>query len=95
MHLLRIYTKSHLALIDKLNRVSNREVILPNNIEDEYIKMLNKYNNLSKLNGEEEKVVKYFILKHKTNIYGKGIAQGYSLSVVSLERLKKVENKNI
>ena len=95
MHLVRTYTKSHPKLIDELNKVSDREVILPNNIVDEYIKTSNKYNNLPKLNGEEREVVKYFMLKHKTNISGKGITQGYSLAVVSLEKLKKAENKDV
>ncbi|MBM6957368.1 hypothetical protein H5972_09040, partial [Ligilactobacillus salivarius] len=81
--------------MDELNKVSDREVILPNNIVDEYIKTSNKYNNLPKLNGEEREVVKYFMLKHKTNISGKGITQGYSLAVVSLEKLKKAENKDV
>lgn len=95
MHLVRTYTKSHPELMDELNKVSDREVILPNNIVDEYIKTSNKYNNLPKLNGEEREVVKYFMLKHKTNISGKGITQGYSLVVVSLEKLKKAENKDV
>ena len=95
MHLVRTYTKSHPKLMDELNKVSDREVILPNNIVDEYIKTSNKYNNLPKLNGEEREVVKYFMLKHKTNISGKGITQGYSLAVVSLEKLKKAENKDV
>lgn len=95
MHLVRTYTKSHPELMDELNKVSDREVILPNNIVDEYIKTSNKYNSLSKLNGEEREVVKYFMLKHKTNISGKGITQGYSLAVVSLEKLKKAENKDV
>ena len=38
MHLVRTYTKSHPELMDELNKVSDREVILPNNIVDEYIK---------------------------------------------------------
>ena len=95
MHLVRTYTKSHPKLMDELNKVSDREVILPNNIVDEYIKISNKYNNLPKLNGKEREVVKYFMLKHKTNISGKGITQGYSLAVVSLEKLKKAENKDV
>lgn len=95
MHLVRTYTKSHPELMDELNKVSDREVILPNNIVDEYIKTSNKYNSLPKLNGEEREVVKYFMLKHKTNISGKGITQGYSLAVVSLEKLKKAENKDV
>lgn len=95
MHLVRTYTKFHRVLINNLNRVSNREVTSSNSIEDKYINELNKYSSLPKLNGEEEKVVKYFMLKHKVDIPGKGMKQGYSLSAVSIEGFKKVENKDI
>lgn len=95
MHLVRTYTKFHPVLINNLNRVSNREVTSSNSIEDKYINELNKYSSLPKLNGEEEKVVKYFMLKHKVDIPGKGMKQGYSLSAVSIEGFKKVENKDI
>lgn len=93
MHLVRTYTKFHPVLINNLNRVSNREVTSSNSIEDN--NELNKYSSLPKLNGEEEKVVKYFMLKHKVDIPGKGMKQGYSLSAVSIEGFKKVENKDI
>lgn len=95
MYLVRTYTKFHPVLINNLNRVSNREVTSSNSIEDKYINELNKYSSLPKLNGEEEKVVKYFMLKHKVDIPGKGMKQGYSLSAVSIEGFKKVENKDI
>ena len=35
------------------------------------------------------------MLKHKVDIPGKGMKQGYSLSAVSIEGFKKVENKDI
>ena len=56
--------------------------------------MIGKYNNLPKLNKDENKIVRYFILRHKINIPGEGIKQGYSLSA-SLEKFKRVKDAEV
>ncbi|MGY6767184.1 hypothetical protein [Ligilactobacillus salivarius] len=94
MDLIEIYSKSYPALINRLNEISDEGFILSNNIEDGYIKMLDKYNGLPKISEEENKLVKYFMLKHKVNIPGKGIKQGYSLSA-SLKKFKQVKDVEV
>ena len=41
------------------------------------------------------KIVRYFMFRHKVNIPGKGVKQGYSLSAVPIEKFKKVKSKDI
>ena len=94
MYLIRIYSKSYPVLINRLSEISDKRIILSNNIEDEYIKILDNYNRLPKISEEEIKLVKYFMLKHKVNIPDKGIKQGYSLSA-SLEKFKQVKDVEV
>ena len=56
--------------------------------------MIGKYNNLPKLNKDENKIVRYFMLRHKINIPGEGIKQGYSLSA-SLDKFKRVKDDEV
>src|SRR5699024_4892612 len=56
--------------------------------------MTDKYNNLPKLNKDENKIVRYFMLRHKIKIPGEGIKQGYSLSA-SLEKFKRVKDYEV
>ena len=46
------------------------------------------------MNKDENKIVRYFILRHKINIPGEGIKQGYSLSA-SLEKFKRVKDAEV
>ena len=57
--------------------------------------MLNVYNKLPRLNEGERKIVRYFMFRHKVNIPGKGVKQGYSLSAVPIEKFKKVKSKDV
>lgn len=95
IYLINTYINFYPVLINKLKEISDKEIILSDKIEDEYIKTLNVYNKLPRLNEGERKIVRYFMLRHKVNIPGKGIKQGYSLSVVPIEKLKKVKSKDI
>ena len=56
--------------------------------------MTDKYNNLPKLNKDENKIVRYFMLRHKIKIPGESIKQGYSLSA-SLEKFKRVKDYEV
>ena len=95
IHLINTYINFYPVLINKLNEISDKEIILSDKIEEEYIKMLNVYNKLPRLNEGERKIVRYFMFRHKVNIPGKGVKQGYSLSAVPIEKFKKVKSKDI
>lgn len=95
IHLINTYINFYPVLINKLNEISDKEIILSDKIEEEYIKMLNIYNKLPRLNEGERKIVRYFMFRHKVNIPGKGVKQGYSLSAVPIEKFKKVKSKDI
>ena len=95
IHLINTYINFYPVLINKLNEISDKEIILSDKIEEEYIKMLNVYNKLPRLNEGERKIVRYFMFRHKVNIPGKGIKQGYSLSAIPIEKFKEVKSKDI
>lgn len=95
IHLINTYINFYPVLINRLNEISDKEIILSDKIEEEYIKMLNVYNKLPRLNEGERKIVRYFMFRHKVNIPGKGVKQGYSLSAVPIEKFKKVKSKDI
>lgn len=95
IHLINTYINFYPVLINKLNEISDKEIILSDKIEEEYIKMLNVYNKLPRLNEGERKIVRYFMFRHKVNIPGKGVKQGYSLSAVPIEKFKEVKSKDI
>lgn len=95
IHLINTYINFYPVLINKLNEISDKEIILSDKIEEEYIKMLNVYNKMPRLNEGERKIVRYFMFRHKVNIPGKGVKQGYSLSAVLIEKFKEVKSKDI
>lgn len=95
IHLINTYINFYPVLINKLNEISDKEIILSDKIEEEYIKMLNVYNKLPRLNKGERKIVRYFMFRHKVNIPGKGVKQGYSLSAIPIEKFKEVKSKDI
>lgn len=95
IHLINTYINFYPVLINKLNEISDKEIILSDKIEEEYIKMLNVYNKMPRLNEGERKIVRYFMFRHKVNIPGKGVKQGYSLSAVPIEKFKEVKSKDI
>ena len=95
IHLINTYINFYPVLINRLNEISDKEIVLSNNVEDKYIETLGAYSKFPKLNEEEKKIVRYFMLRHKVNIPGEGIKQGYSLSAVSIEKFRKVESKDI
>ena len=95
IHLINTYINFYPVLINKLNEISDKEIILSDKIEEEYIKMLNVYNKLPRLNEGERKIVRYFMFRHKVNIPGKGVKQGYSLSAIPIEKFKEVKSKDI
>lgn len=95
IHLINTYINFYPVLINRLNKISDKEIVLSNNVEDKYIETLGAYSKFPKLNEEEKKIVRYFMLRHKVNIPGEGIKQGYSLSAVSIEKFRKVESKDI
>lgn len=95
IHLINTYINFYPVLINRLNEISDKEIILSNNIESEYTKMLEEYKKLPRLNEGENKIVRYFMFRHKVNIPGKGIKQGYSLSAIPIEKFKEVKSKDI
>ncbi|MYY21251.1 hypothetical protein FYL10_06810 [Lactobacillus salivarius] len=69
-------------------------------IKYKYIHLINTYINfypvlINRLNEGENKIVRYFMFRHKVNIPGKGIKQGYSLSAIPIEKFKEVKSKDI
>lgn len=94
LQLINSYRSKNPKLVSNLEKISDEQVVLPVTVEEEYTKMIGKYNNLPKLNKDENKIVRYFILRHKINIPGKGIKQGYSLSA-SLEKFKRVKDAEV
>lgn len=95
IHLINTYINFYPVLINRLNEISDKEIMLSNNIESEYTKMLEEYKKLPRLNEGENKIVRYFMFRHKVNIPGKGIKQGYSLSAIPIEKFKEVKSKDI
>ena len=95
IHLVNTYINFYPVLINRLNEISDKEIMLSDKIEEEYIKMLNVYNKLPRLNEGERKIVRYFMFRHKVNIPGKGVKQGYSLSAIPIEKFKEVKSKDI
>src|SRR5699024_1144863 len=94
LQLISIYRSKNPELISDLEKISDGQIILPAAVEKEYTKMTDKYNNLPKLNKDENKIVRYFMLRHKIKIPGEGIKQGYSLSA-SLEKFKRVKDYEV
>lgn len=94
LQLINSYRSEKPKLVSNLEKISDGQVILPVTVEEEYTKMIGKYNNLPKLNKDENKIVRYFMLRHKINIPGEGIKQGYSLSA-SLEKFKRVKDAEV
>lgn len=94
LQLINIYRSKNPELISDLEKISDGQIILPAAVEKEYTKMTDKYNNLPKLNKDENKIVRYFMLRHKIKIPGEGIKQGYSLSA-SLEKFKRVKDYEV
>ena len=94
LQLISIYRSKNPELISDLEKISEGQIILPAAVEKEYTKMTDKYNNLPKLNKDENKIVRYFMLRHKIKIPGEGIKQGYSLSA-SLEKFKRVKDYEV
>ena len=95
IHLINTYINFYPVLINRLNEISDKEIMLSNNIESEYTKVLEEYKKLPRLNEGENKIVRYFMFRHKVNIPGKGIKQGYSLSAIPIEKFKEVKSKDI
>ena len=95
IHLINTYINFYPVLINRLNEISDKEIMLSNNIESEYTKMLEEYKKLPRLNEGENKIVRYFMFRHKVNIPGKGIKQGYSLSAIPIEKFEEVKSKDI
>ena len=88
LQLINSYRSKNPKLVSNLEKISDEQVVLPAAVEKEYTKMTDKYNNLPKLNKDENKIVRYFMLRHKIKIPGESIKQGYSLSA-SLEKFKR------
>lgn len=93
LQLINSYRSEKPKLVSNLEKISDGQVILPVTVEEEYTKMIGKYNNLPKLNKDENKIVRYFMLRHKINIPGEGIKQGYSLE--KFKRVKDAEVKKL
>ena len=68
IHLINTYINFYPVLINRLNEISDKEIMLSNNIESEYTKMLEEYKKLPRLNEGENKIVRYFMFRHKVNI---------------------------
>lgn len=94
LQLINSYRSKNPKLVSNLEKISDGQIILPATVEEEYPKMIGKYNNLPKLNKDENKIVRYFMLRHKINIPGEGIKQGYSLSA-SLDKFKRVKDDEV
>lgn len=94
LQLINSYRSKNPKLVSNLEKISDGQIILPATVEEEYPKMIGKYNNLPKLNKDENKIVRYFMLRHKINIPSEGIKQGYSLSA-SLDKFKRVKDDEV
>src|SRR5699024_2217678 len=55
LQLISIYRSKNPELISDLEKISDGQIILPAAVEKEYTKMTDKYNNLPKLNKDENK----------------------------------------